>query len=163
MISLSRVAYLTRYYVEFLVTAFLFKCEIQPLLPLAYKFSRPLKGSTISGTSWTCCCAPSWSIVVILLSTSIFSGSLGFREVLSSRSSAHPHNGLGLPQVLKKMDLFHGFFILKFRQNFLQLRLSKLSVLMGRFIFWGRKQAADPGCFIGVPSEEKILCAIVSI
>ena len=46
MISLSRVAYLTRYYVKLLVTVFLFKFEIQPLLlPLAYKFSRRLKSS----------------------------------------------------------------------------------------------------------------------
>lgn len=44
-------------------------------------------------------------------------------------------------------------FILKFSQNFLQLMLSKLLVLMGRVMFWGRKQATNPGCFIRVPSE----------
>lgn len=48
MISLSCLAYFTSYYGKLLLLSFLFKCEIKPLLPVAYQFSRDLKGSTVS-------------------------------------------------------------------------------------------------------------------
>lgn len=54
-------------------------------------------------------------------------------------------------------------FILKFSQDFLQLMLSKLSVLMGRFMFWGESRLLALGVFIRVPSEEKILYVIISL
>lgn len=130
MISLSCVAYLTRYYVRHLVTVFLFECEILSLLPLAYKFA-----GAVSGTSWTCCCPPSWTVVVILLSTCIsFSGSLGFSEVMSSHSSANLHSKLGLPRVWRKQASFTAYYT-KVYQNILQLTLSSFRFLWESLYF----------------------------
>lgn len=56
--------------------------------------------------------------------------------------------------------LFSQLLILKFNQNFLQLRLSALLLLMGRFMFGGKNQAIGPGCFIRVASEEKIIYSL---
>lgn len=96
------------------------------------------------------------STVVVLLSTSIFSGWLGFREVLSlyhCRSSQQVRPAMSY----KDNKLFLQLLILKYSQNFLQCGLSALLVLTGRFVFGGKEKAIDPGYFIRMASEEKIL------
>lgn len=64
----------------------------------------------------------------------------------SSQSSGDRHNpAMGFEENRPLSQLY----ILKFSQNFSELRLSKLLVLMGRFfMFWGRKQATTPECFM---------------
>lgn len=79
----------------------------------------------------------------MLFGTSIFSGCLGFREVLTSQHCRFPQ------QVRPAMSyednrLFSQILILKFSQNFLQLSLAVLLVLMGRLMFGGKSQAIDP-------------------
>lgn len=99
------------------------------------------------------------STVVVLLSTSIFSGWLGFREVLSlyhCRSSQQVRPAMSY----KDNKLFLQLLILKYSQNFLQCRLSALLGLTGRFVFGGKEKAIDPGYFIRMASEEKILCSL---
>lgn len=82
--------------------------------------------------------APSWSVVVVLFSTSIFSGWLGFREVLSLQHCRFSQL-VRLATSYEGNRLFSQLLILKFSLNFLQLRLSALLILMGKFMFRGKK------------------------
>lgn len=142
MISLSCVPYLTRYYVKLLVTVFLFKCEIQPLLlPLAYKFSRHLKDTIISGTSWTYCrVLPRrvlWvfaQLIHLLPRVAGLQGGPELVQLCGSSQRVRPATDFEENRPLSQL------FILKFTQDFLQLTLSKPSVLMGRFMFWGESR-----------------------
>lgn len=83
-----------------------------------------------------------WSVVVILLSASIsFSKLLGFREVLGSHSSGDPHN---LAMGFEENGPLSQLYIQKLSQNFSQLRLSKLLVLMEEFLCFGEESRQPP-------------------